>query len=209
MDVLIIIDVQNDFCPGGALAVPNGNEVIAPINTISPLFDCVIQTQDWHPSDHFSFASNHPEKLPYDTIELKYGEQILWPDHCVQGTVGAEFHPSLNTLKTQFIIRKGFRKTIDSYSVFNENDKRTSTGLCGLLDELDAQRIFLAGLATDFCVKWSALDAAKLGYETYLVTDAIRGINIDNSVAQALEEMKEAGVTFTTSKEIQDVSEQE
>lgn len=194
MNALIIIDVQNDFCPGGKLAVPNGDEVISPINAIIPLFDYVIQTQDWHPEDHLSFASNHDGKLPTDIVRLSYGEQILWPDHCIQGTEGAQFHPDLNTDSTHLTIRKGFRKEIDSYSAFTENDKTTKTGLDGFFTSLEIDRLFFCGLATDFCVKWSALDAIEYNFETYLISDAVRGIDIENSINLAMKEMKETGV---------------
>lgn len=199
MYALLIIDVQNDFCPGGKLAVPNGDAVIAPINQLSRLFDCVVQTQDWHPIDHTSFASNHNDKDPYDSIQLPYGDQILWPNHCVQESRGADFHSGLENKNTNMIIRKGFRKGIDSYSAFFENDKTTSTGLKGYLDSLDVTTVFIAGLATDFCVKWSALDAIKCGYKTYLIGDAVRGIDIDNSVELAMKEMYESGVEFINS----------
>lgn len=199
MYALLVIDVQNDFCPGGKLAVPSGDDIIKTINTISPLFQYVIQTQDWHPLDHSNFASNHSSKNAYDTIELPYGEQILWPNHCVQESRGAEFHPDLETWNTSMIIRKGFRKEIDSYSAFFENDKTTSTGLKGYLDSLEVTTVFIVGLATDFCVKWSALDALKCGYKTYVIEDAIKGIDIDNSVEEAMKEMRDAGVEFIDS----------
>ncbi|HBX65165.1 MAG: nicotinamidase/pyrazinamidase [Balneola sp.] len=202
MRALVIVDIQNDFCPGGALAVPNGDDVITPTNSLLPKFDCIIQTQDWHPQDHSSFASNHKEKEPYGTIEMEYGEQVLWPDHCVQGTDGAEFHSKLKTKTSQVIIRKGFRKHIDSYSAFFENDHNTVTGLHGLLQERGVDELFVVGLATDFCVKWTALDARKLGYKVNIVEDAVRGIDIDGSVKKAVEEMKENGVEFINSKEI-------
>lgn len=202
MEALIIIDVQNDFCPGGKLAVPEGDLVIEPINRLLPLFECVIQTQDWHPADHLSFASNHPGKEPFEIIDMEYGEQVLWPDHCIQGTEGAEFHPDLETVKSSMIVRKGFRKNIDSYSAFTENDQKTTTGLHGFLNSLEITKVFLTGLATDFCVKWSALDAVKHGFDTYLITDAVRGIDLNNSVETAINEMKEAGVIFVSSDEI-------
>jgi nicotinamidase/pyrazinamidase len=200
MDALLIIDIQNDFCPGGKLAVENGDEIIEPVNALSRIFRNVIQTQDWHPINHSSFASNHSGKEPYETVEMEYGEQVLWPDHCMQGSIGADFHPDLHTDPTKMIIRKGYRKEIDSYSAFFENDHSTKTGLDGYLREFDIKRLFLCGLATDFCVKWSALDARKLGYETFLITDAVKGIDIDGSVAQAMHEMKEAGVKFLESE---------
>ncbi|MEQ9092097.1 MAG: bifunctional nicotinamidase/pyrazinamidase [Balneola sp.] len=199
MYALLIIDVQNDFCPGGKLAVPNGDDVVAPINKLSPFFENVIQTQDWHPDNHTSFASNHNNKNPYDTIDLSYGEQVLWPDHCVQESRGAEFHPDLETIHTNIIIRKGFRPEVDSYSAFFENDQSTSTGLKGYLDSLKINTVFICGLATDFCVKWSALDSIKSGYNTYLICDAVKGIDIDNSVQTAMKEMYDAGVEFILS----------
>lgn len=203
MDALIVVDVQNDFCPGGKLAVPNGDQVIGPINSLIPLFRNIVLTQDWHPSNHLSFASNHSDKAEYDTIELGYGEQILWPDHCIQGTLGAEFHPDLITNEASLILRKGFRKEIDSYSTFTENDQKTTTGLHGFLNSLAVNRLFLTGLATDFCVKWSALDAVKNDFQIYVVLDAVKGIDIENSIEIALKEMKEAGVQFINSENIE------
>ncbi len=199
MYALLIIDVQNDFCPGGNLSVPDGDEVVPPINRLSPYFEYVIQTQDWHPISHTSFAANHKDKNPYDTINLDYGKQVLWPNHCVQGSRGAEFHPDLETIHTNVIIRKGFRPEIDSYSAFFENDKATDTGLKGYLDSLKINTVFICGLATDFCVKWTALDSIKSGYNTYLICDAIKGIDIDNSVQTSMKEMYDAGVEFILS----------
>lgn len=196
MKALVIVDVQNDFCPGGALEVPEGDKVIEPINQLIPEFDCIVQTQDWHPKEHSSFASNHDDKNPYDTIDMDYGEQVLWPDHCVQGTEGANFHSNLNTTASHLIVRKGFRKHIDSYSAFFENDQETVTGLHGYLKERGVDELVITGLATDFCVKWTALDAAKLGYKTSLVKNAVKGIDIEGSVDAAFKEMKEAGVQF-------------
>ena len=202
MKALIIVDVQNDFCPGGALAVPGGDEVISSINNLLGAFDCIVQTQDWHPSSHLSFASNHKGKSPYDTVEMKYGEQVLWPDHCVQGTEGADFHEKLRLEPSQLIIRKGFRKDIDSYSAFFENDQTTVTGLHGYLQARGIEELYVGGLATDFCVKWTALDGRKLGYKVNLITDAVRGIDIEGSVEKAMHEMKEAGVNMLTSSEV-------
>lgn len=204
MHALIIVDVQNDFCPGGRLAVPNGDEVIPPINRISSLFPVVVQTQDWHPANHASFASNHEGKKPYDTIELDYGTQVLWPNHCVQGSRGADFHPDLHMLNTHLIIRKGYRTSIDSYSAFYENDHSTTTGLKGFLKEMGVETLFFTGLATDFCVKWSALDAVQEGFQAYLVEDAVRGIDLDGSVDTAMKEMAVAGIKFTTSDQVSD-----
>lgn len=202
MKALLIIDLQYDFLPGGSLAVPEGDQVISPINTIVDLFDCVVLTQDWHPSDHSSFASNNPGKKPYDVITMNYGEQVLWPDHCVQGTKGAEIHHELKTSKAQIIIRKGFRSKVDSYSAFYENDHKTATGLDGYLKVRKANELFLCGLAADFCVKWSALDAVQKGYKVHVISDAVKGIDIDSSVAEAIAEMKDAGVHFLDSQEV-------
>ncbi|HET8865279.1 MAG TPA: bifunctional nicotinamidase/pyrazinamidase [Gracilimonas sp.] len=202
MKALLIVDVQNDFCPNGALAVPGGDQVIKPINNLMDSFDCIVQTQDWHPQDHLSFASNHSDKEPFSTTEMEYGEQVLWPDHCVQGTKGAEFHNDLRTQPSQLIVRKGFRKHIDSYSAFFENDQETVTGLHGYLQERNIDELVVTGLATDFCVKWTVLDALKLGYKVTLAEDAVRGIDMDGSVEKAIKEMKEAGVTLRNSNEI-------
>lgn len=202
MKALLIVDLQYDFCPGGALAVPGGDTIIPHINALIPHFDCIIQTQDWHPKSHASFASNNNGKSPYDTIQMDYGEQVLWPDHCVQGSHGADFHRELNTTATQMIVRKGFRKNIDSYSAFFENDNTTATGLDGYLKERGVEELYITGLATDFCVKWSALDAVKQGYKTYLIENAVKGIDIEGSVEQSLIEMKEAGVEFITSENV-------
>ena len=197
MKCLLIVDVQNDFCPGGALAVPDGDTIIPNINRLNQKFDCVVQTQDWHPSDHQSFASNHDSREPMETIEMPYGEQILWPDHCVQGSEGAEFHPDLNTLNTQLIIRKGFRPHIDSYSAFYENDAETTTGLTGFLKFQSVNELYVAGLAADFCVKWSVLDGIKEGFHVHIINDAVKGIDANGSLDAAWREMKEAGVKIT------------
>lgn len=204
MKALLLIDIQNDFCPGGALAVPDGDAIVSVVNRLSGKASCVIQTQDWHPSDHSSFASNHEDKDPYNEITMNYGTQVLWPDHCVQGTEGADFHPELEQNRSQLIVRKGFRPHIDSYSAFFENDHETPTGLHGYLQERGTKELYLAGLATDFCVKWSALDARKLGYKVHLISDAVRGIDLNGSVDQAMTEMEEAGVLFTDSKQAAD-----
>ncbi|GAB4550128.1 MAG: bifunctional nicotinamidase/pyrazinamidase [Ruegeria sp.] len=192
---LIVIDVQNDFCPGGALAVPNGDEIVAPINAMMPDFDAVILTQDWHPAGHSSFASSHLGKAPYDLVEMPYGPQVLWPDHCVQGTPGAEFHPDLRT-DADLILRKGFRSAIDSYSAFFENDRTTPTGLEGYLRTRGIDRLTLVGLATDFCVHYSAVDAARLGFDVTVRTDACRAIDLDGSLAAAEQAMQTAGVAL-------------
>lgn len=182
-DVLIIVDVQNDFCTGGALAVPGGEKVVPAINRIAEKFENVVLTQDWHPKDHVSFASNHPPMQPYDTIELSYGSQVLWPAHCVQGSAGAEFHRDLKTGGASLVLRKGIHRQIDSYSAFCENDKRTSTGLAGYLRERGLKTLFFAGLAFDFCVRYSAEDARRAGFEAVVIEEACRGINLDGSVA--------------------------
>ena len=203
MDALLIIDVQNDFCPGGALAVPEGDTVVPNINKLVERFDTVIQTQDWHPENHNSFASSHPDHEPFETIEVSYGEQTLWPDHCVQGSEGADFHPDLNIRKTQLIIRKGFREGIDSYSAFYENDNITPTGLSGYLRERGIDTLYITGLATDFCVKWSALDGLKEGFEIYIVKDAVKGIDMEGSVEQAWKEMQEKGAKRIVTNDIE------
>ncbi len=192
---LIVIDVQNDFCPGGALAVPGGHEIVDPINTMMAEFDAVILTQDWHPAGHSSFASEHDGKAPLDMTEMHYGPQVLWPDHCVQGTDGAEFHPDLNT-HADLVIRKGFRSSIDSYSAFFENDQKTPTGLEGYLKSRGITKLTLVGLATDFCVHFSAVDAARLGFDVTVRMDACRAIDLDGSLAAAVAAMREAGVAL-------------
>ncbi|HWZ66485.1 MAG TPA: bifunctional nicotinamidase/pyrazinamidase [Stellaceae bacterium] len=194
-DVLLIVDVQNDFCPGGALAVPDGDAIIPAVNRLARSFAHVILTQDWHTPGHASFASSHPGKRPFDTIEVSYGTQILWPDHCVQGTRGARFHPELNVPHAELVVRKGFRSAIDSYSAFRENDRLTPTGLAGYLRERGLERITMCGLATDFCVVFSAIDGREAGFEVTVVTGACRGIDVDGSVARAMRSMSEAGVS--------------
>lgn len=195
-DVLVIADVQNDFCPGGALAVPEGDAVIPAINRLAVEFAHVVLTQDWHPPGHTSFASSHVGKRPFETIEAAYGEQVLWPDHCVQGTEGAAFHPGLAVTYAELVLRKGFRPAIDSYSAFRENDRRTPTGLAAYLRERGFERLTICGLATDYCVLFSALDAREAGFAVQLATAACRGIDLDGSLAQAMQAMAEAGVTF-------------
>jgi nicotinamidase/pyrazinamidase len=195
-DALIIIDVQNDFCPGGALAVPRGDEIILAVNRLAADFAHVILTQDWHPRKHASFASSHPGKQPFDTIELPYGQQILWPDHCVQGSRGAAFHPGLDVPHAELVVRKGFRSAIDSYSAFRENDHLTPTGLSGYLKERGFERITLCGLATDFCVFYSAIDGREAGFAVSVVTSACRGIDVDGSLGHAMRSMNEVGVTL-------------
>ena len=191
---LVVVDVQNDFCPGGALAVPDGDAVIPAINRIAPRFSARILTQDWHPPGHRSFASSHPGRAPFETAALAYGEQVLWPDHCVQGTAGAAFHPGLATDGADLVLRKGFRPEIDSYSAFYENDRRTPTGLAGYLRGRGVSLLFFVGLATDFCVAWSAIGGAREGFEVAVVEDACRAIDLDGSLAAAWEEMSAAGV---------------
>ena len=194
-DCLLVIDVQNDFCRDGALAVPEGDAVVPVINSLSMGFENRLLTQDWHPGNHGSFASSHIDKSPFETAEMPYGTQVLWPDHCVQGTRGAEFHPDLDVQDVQMIIRKGFRTAIDSYSAFYENDQETPTGLTGYLRTRGFSRIFMCGLATDFCVGFSALDARREGFDVVLVEDACRAIDMDGSLALALKNMEAAGVT--------------
>ena len=195
-DVLIVVDVQNDFCPGGALAVPLGDEIVPAVNRLAGEFAHVILTQDWHPRGHASFTSSHAGKQPFQTIELAYGQQILWPDHCVQGTQGAAFHSGLDVPHAELVIRKGFRSGIDSYSAFRENDRRTPTGLAGYLKERGLDRVTLCGLATDFCVFYSAIDGREAGFEVKVVTSGCRGIDVDGSLGRALHSMSEAGVTL-------------
>lgn len=194
-EALIVIDVQNDFCPGGALAVPGGDEVVAPINAMMAQFDTVILTQDWHPAGHSSFASAHPGKAPFETAEMSYGQQVLWPDHCVQGTEGAAFHPDLRT-DGDLIIRKGFRSAIDSYSAFFENDQTTPTGLEGYLRTRGITDLTLVGLATDFCVAFSAMDARRLGFSVKVELAACRAIDLDGSFETQIENMRQRGVNF-------------
>jgi nicotinamidase/pyrazinamidase len=193
-DVLLVIDVQNDFCPGGALAVPDGDAVLAPIHWIAPHFAHIILTQDWHSASHTSFASAHPGKGPYEQIELSYGPQTLWPDHCVQGTKGADFHSGLRLPQAELILRKGFRPQVDSYSAFFENDRVTPTGLAGYLEDRNLTRIFFAGLAYDYCVGYSALDARRLGLEAVIVPEACRAIDLNGSVGRIEARFSEAGV---------------
>ncbi|GAA6193244.1 bifunctional nicotinamidase/pyrazinamidase [Phaeobacter sp. NW0010-22] len=192
---LLVIDVQNDFCPGGALAVPGGDEIVPLINGMMERFDAVILTQDWHPAGHSSFASTHAGKAPFEMIDMPYGPQVLWPDHCQQGTEGAAFHTDLRT-DGDLILRKGFRSHIDSYSGFFENDQTTPTGLDGYLRTRGVDQVTMVGLATDFCVQFSALDAAKLGYQVTVDTRACRAIDMDGSMAAAKQAMCDAGVVL-------------
>jgi len=200
--VLLVMDVQNDFLPGGALAVPRGDEVVPIVNRLAARFDNVILTQDWHPPNHISFASRHPGSKPYDTIDLPYGRQILWPDHCVQGSRGAEFHAALAIEQAQAVIRKGYHAHTDSYSALLEADRRTPTGLAGMLRERGIRRVYCCGLATDFCVAWSALDAQAAGFETYVIEDACRAIDTGGSLDAARRDLAAAGVRVTGSDRI-------
>ena len=191
---LLIIDVQNDFCPGGLLAVEGGDAVVPVINRMQDDFPLVVATQDWHPAGHSSFADNHKGAEPFSTAEMPYGTQVLWPVHCVQGSDGAAFHPDLATDRISLIVRKGTDPALDSYSAFFENDRKTSTGLAGYLRDKGVTALTLAGLATDFCVGWSALDARRLGFDVTLATDACRAIDLDGSLDAAMGNMRDAGV---------------
>ena len=193
-EVLIVIDVQNDFCPGGALAVPRGDEIVPIVNRLAARFRNVVLTQDWHPHGHFSFASSHVGKKPFETIAASYGPQVLWPGHCVQGTPGAAFHPALDIPHAALVLRKGMEPTIDSYSAFCENDRKTPTGLVGYLRERGLTRVFIAGLAFDFCVRYSAEDAQREGFTVFVVEDACRGIDVDGSVAATRASLTTLGV---------------
>ncbi|MDP6952667.1 MAG: bifunctional nicotinamidase/pyrazinamidase [Alphaproteobacteria bacterium] len=201
-DALVLIDIQYDFCPGGALAVPEGDRVVPVANALAARFDCVVLTQDWHPAGHRSFASAHPGKAPFEIVEMPYGPQVLWPDHCVQGTRGAALHDGLQADHASVVVRKGFRAEIDSYSAFFENDRTTATGLFGYLKERGIERAFLCGLATDFCVQYSALDARRVGLAAVVVEDGCRAIDLDGSLAAALAAMGEAGVVLAASADI-------
>ena len=193
---LLVIDVQNDFCPAGALEVAGGNEIVPYINEEMVKYDCVVLTQDWHPKGHSSFATSHEGKNPLELIKMPYGDQVLWPDHCVQGSKGAEFHPDLNIEQANAIIRKGSNPFIDSYSAFFENDRKTPTGLDGYLKSLEIEKINLVGLATDFCVNYSAQDAANLGYKVSVLEKMCRAIDLNGSLAAAKSEMQNCGVEF-------------
>ena len=193
---LLVIDVQNDFCPGGALAVPEGDAIVPGINKLMNEFSTVILTQDWHPAGHSSFASSHAGKAPYEVVEMPYGPQVLWPDHCVQGSAGARFHEGLTVDRADMVIRKGYNPAIDSYSALFENDHKTPTGLKGYLQERGVTALTLVGLATDFCVNFSAVDAAKAGFDVSVHLDLTRAIDLDGSLAAAQSGMKEAGVAL-------------
>ena len=201
-DVLVVVDMQYDFLPGGSLAVGGGDEIVPLINTLGRHFGNVVLTQDWHPADHVSFASQHDGKEPFETIELDYGTQVLWPDHCVWGTPGAELSRELALPHAQLIIRKGYNRLIDSYSGFQEADRQTLTGLAGYLNERDVGRLFLVGLATDFCVAWTAIDGAAAGYDVTVIEDATRAIDNAGSLGRAWADMADAGVARIMSKDI-------
>ena len=195
-EALIVVDLQNDFCPRGALAVQDGDAIVPLVNAMIRDADHVVLTQDWHPAGHSSFASSHPDKAPYDTVQMPYGPQTLWPDHCIQGTDGAAFHPDLDWTKAELVIRKGFHASVDSYSAFFENDHTTPTGLAGYLRERGFSSLILCGLATDFCVAFSAIDAVKHGFAVRVQMDACRGIDLGGSMAFMMDEMRGAGVVL-------------
>lgn len=199
---LVITDVQNDFCPGGALAVPDGDAVVPIVNRLAERFAHIVLTQDWHPADHASFASNHAGRQPFEQIDMPYGRQVLWPDHCLAGSEGAAFHKDLETRRAALIIRKGYRREIDSYSTFFENDRVTPTGLAGYLRERGLTRVVLVGLATDFCIGYSAIDARKHGFETVVVEDACRAIDLEGSLAAMRKQMKEAGALMASANAV-------
>jgi nicotinamidase/pyrazinamidase len=199
---LIVVDVQNGFTPGGNLAVAHADEIIPQINQLASYFDNIVITQDWHPDDHISFAENHPDKQPFESILVDYGHQVLWPKHCVQGTHDAALHPDLNLPTAQLIIRKGFHRHIDSYSAFMEADQRTSTGLASYLKEREISSVFIVGIATDFCVAWTAMDARHLGFETYVIADATRAIDLNGSLQRAWQEMLAQGVKRIYAKDL-------
>lgn len=199
---LLVIDVQNDFVPGGALAVPEGDQIVPLVNQLGARFSQVVLAQDWHPAGHASFASSHPGKNPFDVIELSYGAQTLWPDHCIQGSQGAQFHPQLNIAHAQLIVRKGGNRQVDSYSAFTEADQHTPTGLAGNLRERGIDTLFVCGLALDFCVAWTALHARREGFVTYVVLDACRAIDTEGSQARAMAQMQAAGVQFIQARQL-------
>ena len=200
MEALVVVDMQNDFCPGGALPVSGGNEIVPIVNRLSVAFEHVILTQDWHPAGHLSFASSHEGRNPFETIELPYGTQVLWPDHCIQSTDGSAFHPELKIDRAELIVRKGFRKEIDSYSAFFENDRKTPTGLSGYLKDRGIDSLYLVGLAFDFCVGWSALDGRRLGFSVTVVEDASRSIDTEGSKETALRQMEKVGVGLAAAR---------
>ncbi len=198
-DILLVVDIQKDFCSGGALAVPGADAVVPLVNALAARFRHVVLTQDWHPAGHSSFASSHPGTRPFDTITMPYGEQTLWPDHCVQGSPGADFHPALQIPKAELILRKGYDPAIDSYSAFYENDRETPTGLTGYLRERGFTRVFLAGIAFDFCVRYSAEDARAEGFSVIVIADACRGIDVEGSVAKTRQRLSSLGVRLVAS----------
>lgn len=198
MDALLVIDLQKDFCSGGSLAVPAGDEVVPVINELMPRFDVVVMTQDWHPSGHLSFASSHPGRKPYDVVTLGDKEQVLWPDHCVQGSAGAMLHPNLAFSSAHYLIRKGCQRTVDSYSAFFDNDQSRPTGLCGLAKELGVDHFYVVGLATDFCVLWTVLDGLRLGFSMTVIEEGVQGIDINNSVSNAFAKMHQAGARLVS-----------
>ena len=200
--VLIVVDVQNGFTPGGNLAVAHADEIIPKINEIAQHFENIVITQDWHPENHISFVENHKGKKPFDKVQLDYGTQVLWPSHCVQNTHDAALHPDLNLPKAQLIVRKGFHQHIDSYSAFLEADHKTSTGLAGYLKERGIQTVYVVGIATDFCVAWTAIDAANLGFESYVIADATKGIDLQGSLQHAWQDMLSKGVKKIYSKDL-------
>ena len=201
-DVLLVVDVQNCFVPGGNLPVKEGDQIVPLINRLAKAYEHVVLTQDWHTPGHISFASSHPGKKPFETVSLPYGTQVLWPDHCVQGTADSNLHPALNIPHAELIIRKGYRKQVDSYSAFYEADSKTPTGLTGYLKERGLKKVYLVGLATDFCVAWSALDARKAGFEAAVIEDATRGIDAGGSLGKAWADMSGAGVRRIQSTDI-------
>ncbi|MDO4682401.1 MAG: bifunctional nicotinamidase/pyrazinamidase [Lautropia sp.] len=202
---LLVVDVQNGFMPGGGLPVPDGDAVVPVINRLAPRFDNVVVTQDWHPADHVSFAANHPGRQPFETITLPYGEQVLWPVHCVAGSEDAALHPALSLPQAQLIIRKGFHREVDSYSAFTEADRSTTTGLAAYLSARGIRQLFICGLATDYCVAWTALDARAAGFEAWVIEDACRGIDLDGSLARAWAAMDEAGVGRACSDQLTEI----
>lgn len=199
---LLVVDVQNDFCPGGALAVPQGDEVVPLINAILPRYATIVVTQDWHPADHASFASQHPGRAPFGTVAMPYGPQVLWPDHCVMGSAGAALHPGLDTTRAQIILRKGSHRAVDSYSALLEADRTTRTGLDGWLSSRGVAEVHICGLATDFCVAWTALDARRFGFAATVIAEACRAIDLDGSLDRAWAEMAAAGVRRVAAADI-------
>jgi nicotinamidase/pyrazinamidase len=205
-DVLLVVDIQNDFCPGGNLAVPRGDEIVPRVNDLAARFGHVVLTQDWHPPRHQSFASTHPGRKPYEIIDVAYGRQVLWPDHCIQGTPGADFRGDLQIPHAELVLRKGYRREIDSYSAFYENDRATPTGLSGYLRERGFGRVFLAGLAFDFCVRYSAEDARREGFQVVVIEDACRGIDVDGSMSATRGQFETLGINCVTAAAVASVN---